>query len=159
MISNAFKGAYTNAVAQQNQGIGNISQGVKDAATAVLGSLGFVPGAYGTSEGGQLMSMASKHALAGRVGGIGGNLMLATLEEKKADAELNQILANASESSLGEAFDKVVKGAKTAQEFEAATTVYEKITKMRQKELENKMLKDVGKNIKEKEVKDNDNDR
>ena len=157
MISNAFKGAYTNAVAQQSQGIGNITQGVKDAATVVLGSLGFA-GAYGASEGGQLMSMASKHALAGRVGGIGGNLMLATLEEKKADTELNQLIASASKESLGKAFDKVAQGAKTAEEFESLNTVWEQMTKSRQKELQKKMLKDVGKNLKE-EVNTNDNDR
>lgn len=82
MISNAFKGAYTNEVAQQTQGIGSISQGVKDAATLLVGSLGFT-GVLGEGP----IAKGAEHALAGRVGGIGGNLMLATLQQKQATAK------------------------------------------------------------------------
>ena len=82
MISNAFKGAYTNEVTQQTQGIGNITQGVKDAATLLVGALGF-SGALGE----EAFAKSAEHALAGRVGGIGGNLMLATLQQKQETAK------------------------------------------------------------------------
>lgn len=84
MISSAFKSAYTNKVGQQNQGINTITGGIKDSATVVMGALGF-SGALG--EG--MLADASKHVFANRVGGIGGNIMLASMEEKKSDQETN----------------------------------------------------------------------
>lgn len=85
MISSAFKGAYQQEVNQQNQGINTITGGVKDAATAIIGTLGFV-GGLGSGD----FAKVSKHALANRVGGIGGNLMLATMEEKKETTKNNK---------------------------------------------------------------------
>lgn len=85
MIQHAFTGAYTNQVSQRNQAINNITQGVKDAATIGLGVAGF---AGGLGEG--VLATGAEHALAGRVGGVGGNIMLATLQEKKASALANQ---------------------------------------------------------------------
>lgn len=85
MIQHAFTGAYTNKVSQQNQAINTISQGVKDAATLALGGLGFT-GALG--EG--VAALGAEHALAGRIGGVGGNIMLATLKEKKDSAMANK---------------------------------------------------------------------
>lgn len=85
MISNAFKGAYQNEVSQQTQGINTISKGVKDAGVAIAGALGFT-GALGSGT----FADVAKHALANRVGGIGGNLMLATMEEKKETTQNNK---------------------------------------------------------------------
>jgi hypothetical protein len=85
MIQHAFTGAYTNKVSQQNQAINTISQGVKDAATLALGVTGF---AGGLGQG--VVSLGAEHALAGRIGGVGGNIMLATLKEKKDSAKANK---------------------------------------------------------------------
>lgn len=82
MISNAFKGAYQDEVSQRNQGINTIASGVKDLGTAVLGALGFT-GALGSGA----LASATKHTLANRVGGIGGNVMLATMKEKKDSSQ------------------------------------------------------------------------
>lgn len=95
MLSGAFKGAYTNAVSQKSQGIGNITQGVKDIGTVALGVAGFT-GMLGDG----VIAKGAKHALAGRVGGVGGNIMLATMEEKKASAT-TQIINNANMSPKG----------------------------------------------------------
>lgn len=84
-ISNAFKGAYTNKVSQQNQGINAITSGVKDFATAAIGVAGFT-GALGSGAA----ATAAKHTLAGRIGGVGGNIMLSTLQEKKDSANAKQ---------------------------------------------------------------------
>lgn len=106
MIQHAFTGAYTNRVSQQNQAINTISQGVKDAATMGIGVAGFA-GELG--EG--VLATGAEHALAGRVGGVGGNIMLATLQEKKASAIANQTtkemfskeeIASTIESQLGD---------------------------------------------------------
>ena len=77
-ISNAFKGAYVNQVSQQNQGINTISQGVKDLASTAMGIAGFT-GALG----GGALAQGAMHSFAGRVGGVGGNIMLSTLMEKE----------------------------------------------------------------------------
>lgn len=84
-LSNAFKGAYTNQVSQQNQGINAITSGVKDLATAAIGAAGFA-GALGSGAA----ATAAKHTLAGRIGGVGGNIMLSTLQEKKDSANAKQ---------------------------------------------------------------------
>lgn len=85
MIQNAFVGAYTNQVAAQNQGISNISSGIKDAAAVGLGIAG-ISGVFG--EG--VVGKATSHYGAGRIGGIGGNIMLATLQEKQDTARINK---------------------------------------------------------------------
>lgn len=79
MISNAFKGAYTNEVSQQNQTISNVSSGVKAVAGAVLATLGFTSG--GISKGLSTLTKA---------GGIGGGAMQAVLDEKKTSAETKE---------------------------------------------------------------------
>lgn len=89
MISSAFKGAYQNEVSQQNQGISTITEGVKDTALLVAGTVGFT-GGFGTSKLGSTASKGTQHALAGRVGGVGGNIMLASLQEKKDSAIANE---------------------------------------------------------------------
>ena len=77
-ISNAFKGAYVNQINQQNAGIGTITQGVKDLAVTAAGIAGF-SGALGSGA----LAQGAMHAFAGKVGGIGGNIMLSTLMEKE----------------------------------------------------------------------------
>lgn len=76
-MSNNFKSAYVNQVSQQNSGINTAVAGIKDVATLALGIAGF-SGALGSGA----LAKAGKHALAGRVGGVGGNIMLSTMTEK-----------------------------------------------------------------------------
>ena len=89
MIQNAFKGAYTNEVSTRNQGINTISTGIKDAVTLAMGITGFA-GGFGTSTLGKSLAKGAEHALAGRVGGVGGNIMLATLQQKKESASARE---------------------------------------------------------------------
>lgn len=77
-ISSAFKSAYVNEVSQQNQGINAITSGVKDVATVIAA----VAGLPGLAKG-SAISNAMVHTFAGRVGGVGGNIMLASLQERK----------------------------------------------------------------------------
>lgn len=93
MIQNAFKGAYTNEVSARNQGINTISTGIKDAVTLAMGITGFASG-FGTSTLGKSLAKGAEHALAGRVGGVGGNIMLATLQQKKETAQDKQNTSN-----------------------------------------------------------------
>lgn len=89
MISNAFKSAYTSEVSAQNKGIDTITSGIKDAAILAAGITGFA-GGFGSSKLGKAVASGAEHALAGRVGGIGGNIMLATLKQKKESAQAQQ---------------------------------------------------------------------
>lgn len=85
MIQNAFVGAYTNQVGALSKGSQNITKGAIDAAALGLGVAGFT-GALGDTG----FAKGAEHALAGRVGGIGGNIMLATIQEKKESIRLAQ---------------------------------------------------------------------
>lgn len=85
MLSNAFKGAYTNQVTQKTQGVSAMSQGVKDVATVAAGAAGFL-GALGTGA----IAKGAQHALAGRIGGVGGNIMLASIQAKKDTTSFNK---------------------------------------------------------------------
>lgn len=78
MIQHAFTSAYTQRVGQQNQLAGTAWQGAKDVATLGMGIAGF-SGALGDG----IVAKASKYNLATKVGGIGGAIMLSTLQEKK----------------------------------------------------------------------------
>lgn len=82
MIQHAFTGAYSGEVGTRNQSINAITGGIKDLATTALGIAGFT-GALGTGAA----ASASKYALAGRIGGVGGAIMLATMQEKAMSAE------------------------------------------------------------------------
>lgn len=84
MIQHAFTQAYTQQVSAQNQGINTITSGAKDLATLVAGVAGFASGSTGA------LASATQHALAGRVGGIGGNIMLSTLQEKTTTVQSMQ---------------------------------------------------------------------
>ena len=148
MIQSAFTNAYTRQIGAQNQGIGTITQGVKDAGTLAMGITGF---AGGLGEG--AAAEAAKHTLAGRVGGIGGNIMLATIEEKRGTNEASQMFSaqdvgKAISSKLGD--NPINRTAK-----EQLSTVFETL----QKSHDEQMLKtsigdispesDLGKRIKE----------
>ena len=85
MIQNAFTNAYTSRVQAQNQTINTVTGGIKDAAVLAAGIAGF-SGALGDGA----VAKGAKHALAGRVGGVGGNIMLATMQEKKDSAQANE---------------------------------------------------------------------
>lgn len=98
MISNAFKSAYQNEVSQQNQGINNITTGIKDTGTLLAGVLGF-----SGSLGDGMAAKAAKHTLAGRIGGVGGNIMLASLDEKAntlTNKQMNQVMSGISDNPI-----------------------------------------------------------
>lgn len=79
MVSNAFRSAAMEETNQQTKFANNISSGIKDIATAIAGVAGFA----GLARSGNLLASAAAHTFAGRVGGIGGNIMLANLQERK----------------------------------------------------------------------------
>ena len=85
MIQHAFTGAYTSEISSKNQGINTLASSAKDVGVLALGAMGF-SGDLGTGA----IAQGAKHALAGRVGGIGGNIMLATMKQKKDSAQVNQ---------------------------------------------------------------------
>lgn len=95
----AFKESYINEVNQQSQGIRNISQGIQSAAVLAMGISGF---AGGLGEG--ALAKGAEHALAGRVGGIGGNIMLAALNQKKESAKANTTITD-MQKQLGTVYE------------------------------------------------------
>lgn len=140
MLSNAFKSAETSRVAAQTQGINTITSGIKDAGVAVLGGLGF---------GGKLpgpVAKGAKHALAGRIGGIGGNIMLATMEEKIQSNSRQSIYDIQDTEAVNKAFDTAV--ASNMGNIKAFETVWEKLSKAReQREVQNaeqEIMKNLG---------------
>ena len=148
MIQSAFTNAYTRQIGAQNQGIGTITQGVKDAGTLAMGITGF---AGGLGEG--AAAEAAKHTLAGRVGGIGGNIMLATIEEKRGTNEASQMFSaqdvgKAISSKLGD--NPINRTAK-----EQLSTVFETLQKSHDEEMLKTSIGDIspesdlGKRIKE----------
>ena len=101
MISNAFKGAYTNEVSQKNTTMSNAASGVKAIAKVALAALGFTGG--GGLSGG-LKTIA-------KAGGIGGGSMQAVVDEKKTAAATkeeaqklftSEEVASTIESQLGD---------------------------------------------------------
>lgn len=104
MISNQFRSAAINEANQQNQLKSTRASGVKDLSIAIVGAMGF-SGALGDN----IVADAAQHVAANRVGGIGGNIMMATLQEKQASAKQQQQLklgkeqiASTVETTLGD---------------------------------------------------------
>lgn len=129
MISNAFKGAYTNEVSQQNQSMSNIASGVKAIGGTALATLGFTGGA-----GKVIKDFASK------VGGLGGGAMQAVLDEKKTSAETkeeaqklftSEEVASTIESQLGN--NPINRAAK-----KQLNTVFETLQMAKEEKLMNK---------------------
>jgi len=124
MIQHAFTSAYSNQIAQQNQVVKGAWGGVKDAATMIAGGLGF-SGALGDG----VAAEGAEHALAGRIGGIGGNIMLATMKEKEATQMANESKAKFLEQVAGKMSDNPINRSATTELMTVAR-------KLRQKESE-----------------------
>ena len=141
MLSNAFKSAETSRVAAQTQGINTITSGIKDAGIAVMGAMGF-----GGALGSGAVAKGAKHALAGRIGGIGGNIMLATMEEKIQSNSRQSIYDIKDTEAVNKAFDTAV--ASNMGNIKAFETVWEKLSKAReQREIQNaeqEIMKNLG---------------
>ena len=126
MISSAFKSAYAQKEGAKNRGLGNIAEGIKDLGTLALGTMGFT-GALG----GGAIAKASKFALAGEVGGVGGAIMMATMKEKTDSAQAQKMFTeqevqetiasnlgdnpinNAAKKQLSTVFDKLLQAKNT----------------------------------------------
>ena len=138
MISNAFKSAYMNEQSAINETGNNVANAVKGAGTLIAGIAAFT-GALGDGT----VATAAKHNLAGKIGGIGGNIMLASIDEKRAVAQSQQIqnLAKLSEEELDARFEPIAKGVEpNSLEERVVDTVWNKIQKERAKNLENNIL-------------------
>ena len=138
MISNAFKNAYMNEQSAINQTGDTVANAVKGAGTLIAGIAAFT-GALGDGT----VATAAKHNLAGKIGGIGGNIMLASIDEKRAVAQSQQIqnLAKLSEEELDARFEPIAKGATpNSLEEQVVDTVWNKVQKERSKNLENNIL-------------------
>lgn len=138
MISNAFKNAYMSEQSAINQVGANVTNAMKGAGTLIAGIAGFT-GTLGDSA----VATAAKHNLAGQVGGIGGNIMLATMDEKKAASQSQQIqnFAKLSEEELDARFEPIAKGVDpNSLEEQVVDTVWNKIQKERAKNLEKNLL-------------------
>lgn len=130
MIQHAFKSAYTNEVQQRNQGINTITKGVESTIMLAVGIAGMA-GALGSAA----VSSMAKHALMGRIGGVGGNIMLAAMEQKKASAlQQASIFGSKDYNKVSAAFDNAAdtidataKGADKIGQLEALDTVWGKI--------------------------------
>ena len=119
-ISNAFKGAYTNEISQQNQGINTITGGVKN---VVLASLGIANVASGGAIAGKLTEFAGRS--------LGGGAVMSLLNQKaesaKDNQETKQMLSKEDVSKvLG---DNPIN--RSAQK--KLSTVYDKLTEAKQK--------------------------
>lgn len=138
MIQHAFTGAYTSQVSAQNQGINTITGGVKDAATLVAGVLGF-SGALGEGA----LAKGAEHTLAGRVGGVGGNIMLATMQQKKESAQAKE---NTNKLFTSEEVGETIKSQLGDNPINRAAvkslgTVFETLAKAKEQEILNKQGK------------------
>ncbi len=141
-ISSAFKGAYKEEVSQRNKGIGTVSEGIKSTGTAIVGALGFT-GALGTGA----LAEGAKHALAGKVGGVGGNIMLATLNEKTQASqnakESISIFKEEDTEKIDKAFEQAWGEVRGTPEEDAFTTVWEQVERARKKKQQQKVLEKV----------------
>ena len=135
MIQHAFTSAYTNQVSTQNQVINTAVGGVKDALTLAVGAAGF---AGGLGDG--ALAKGAEHALAGRVGGVGGNIMLATLQEKKDTATVNQERKNLFTAEEVGSTIKAQLGGNPINNaaMKSLGTVFETLAKAKQEQVINK---------------------
>lgn len=141
MISNAFKGAYTNEVAQENKVSGIRQAGIKDAGSAVasiaLATIGMNEALV--DEGSA--AVMSKYG-AGRMGGIGGRLVSAIIGEKtmsiKNGSDSKAAINKANAKELGTVYSKMLnnKGDITTQwgDVDPRSPLGQKITDALRKE-------------------------
>ena len=129
MISNAFKGAYTNEVSQEAKSMSNIASGVKAVGGAALAALGFTGGT-----GKMIKDLVAK------AGGLGGSSMQAVIDEKKTSAETkenaqklftSEEVASTIESQLGD--NPINRSAK-----KQLNTVFETLQMAKEEKLMNK---------------------
>lgn len=124
-ISNAFKGAYTNEISQQNQGINTITGGVK---SLVLASLGIANVASGGALAGKLTEFAGRS--------LGGGAVMSLLNQKaksaKDNEETKQMLSKEDVSKL--LGDNPIN--RSAQKM--LSTVYDKLTEAKKQGIINK---------------------
>lgn len=125
MIQSAFKSAYVNQVNAQNQGINNITSGVKAVGTAVALGAGLATGGA---------KAAIKYI--GKLTGLGGILTNNKIEEKKQSAEGQKMFSEEEvqstiESNLGD--NPINRAAK-----KSLSTVFEKLTEAKQSGIMNK---------------------
>ena len=130
MISNAFKGAYTNEVSQHAQSQSNIAGGVKAIGGAILTAMGFTSGGIGKGLQGAIA----------KAGGLGGAVMNAQIDEKKVSAETkeeaqklftSEEVASTIESQLGD--NPINRSAK-----KKLNTVFETLQMAKEEKLLNK---------------------
>ena len=130
MISSAFKSAAQNEAAQQTQFAGNVSSGIKDVATTVAAIAGL------TLPTGNLFGEVAKANFANKVGGIGGNIMLASLQERKqaikAAAEQQDILKQGIEYTRDLVSDTLKSNAINNFALKSLDLVFNKLVGARQ---------------------------
>ena len=143
MISNAFKSAYVNQVNAQNQGIDTITTGAKSAATAVLGIAGLSGGL-----GSGIVAKAAKYGLANKVGGVGGAIMMSTMEDKISSDMAGNLIASASQEDVSNAFKQMASGYSDRESIYQLDTVWNTIVKQREQHKQQEMLKKVEENLK-----------
>lgn len=127
MISSAFRSAAQNVANQQTQFANNISSGIKDTATLAAGIAGL--STLGT---GSTLSSAMAHTFAGRVGGIGGNIMLANLQERtdliKAQKQQSSSLAEGLSLASGLVSQTLGDNPINRNASKQLSTVFEKLS-------------------------------
>ena len=127
MISSAFKSAAQNVASQQTQFANNISKGIGDAATVAAAVAGF--STLGT---GSVLSSAMAHTFAGRVGGVGGNIMLANLQERtdliKAQKQQSSSLAEGLNLASGLVSQTLGDNPINRSASKQLSTVFEKLS-------------------------------
>lgn len=142
MIQHAFTGAYQNKVGALNQGINTITGGVKDAATIALGAISMAGGL-----GSGTVSQAAKFGLANKIGGVGGSIMMATMQEKINSDVSSNLIASASLGDLDAALDKTANKYKDSESLAQLDTVWNTISKIRSQNKQKEMLNDVVENL------------
>ena len=138
MISNAFKGAYTERVGAENKVAGNIQAGIRDAASiATIAALGFT----GAISDEAILKGVSRMG-ASRLGGIGGNAVMAALGEKKDTAQVRKDdtrLLNADEEELDKIFTELSNQSTSEEMDTAIDTVWQKLNQGNKKKLNDKI--------------------
>ena len=142
MISNAFKSAYMNEQSAINQTASNVTGAIKDAGTLVAGIAGF-SGALGSGA----VATAAKHNLAGRIGGIGGNIMLSTMDEKVESANNQKNLSMKPEEIASTIHSQLGDNPINRAAIKKLDTVFNTIMKAKEEKIINKqgnIVSDMG---------------